>query len=172
MDMYLDKAMEFILTSKLDYASLTKTDEYKIINTNSLYKSFTNMMYTMKLGLGILLKGDLYKIIFDGVDDIKLLILYKVEGVQYYYATVFVNDESLKRRIRENAKTMKGVELKVKCINGGIDYFELVDIYNLDEQCNFGRYICTDCGYDYGFEVTNGCCICEGKVKKIYDFYA
>lgn len=170
--MDLDKAMEFILASKLDYASLTKTDEYRIVNINSLYRSFTSMMYCMKLELEILLKGDLYKIIFDGVDDIKLLILYKVEGIEHYYATVFVNDESLKKRIRENAKTMKGVELKVKCISGGIDYFELVDIYKLNEQCNFGRYICTDCGYDYGFEVKSDCCICEGKVKKIYDFYA
>lgn len=125
------------------------------------------------VNLEIILKGDLYRVVFSGVDNIDLTILYKVKAgsKECCYATVIVKDESLKRKIRKNAKTMKGVELKVRCISGGTDYFKLVDIIELDKPCNFGRYICSDCGYDYGFDETNRCCICEEKVKKVYDFY-
>ena len=154
----------------MDYGALSKTDEYKIVLANSpMLQPFTD---TFK-GLQLTLIGDLYQILFSGVDNIKLVILYKVIDTECYYATVDVKDQELKHVLRKNAKTMKGVKLTVKCIAGGLDYFELVDIIELDNPCIFGRWICTNCHYDYGFDDPQGygCDICESKIEQVFDFY-
>ena len=165
-----EKAVDFVVNSKLDYAALTETKEYKIVNANmDILQSFTDAMAFVKFET--ILIGDLYRSVFSGINKIDLTILYKVKNKECYYAKVRVEDENLKRRIRESAKSMKGVKLKVRCIAGGIDYFELVNVIGINKSCNFGRCICPNCGYDYGFEETERCCICGSKVRKVFDFY-
>ena len=166
----VDEAVRFVCNSNLYYGALSKTDEYKIVLANSpRLQPFTD---TFK-GLQLTLIGDLYQILFSGVDNIKLVILYKVIDTECYYATVDVKDQELKHVFRKNAKTMKGVKLTVKCIAGGLDYFELVDIIELDNPCMFGRWICSNCHHDYGFNDPQGygCDICESKIEQVFDFY-
>ena len=121
----LDDAIRFVCNSNLDYGTLSQTEEYKMALVNSpMLQSFTD---TFK-GLQITLTGDLYQMLFSGIDNVKLVILYKVIDTECYYATVEVKDKELKQKLRENAKTMKGVKLTVKCVAGGVDCFELIDI--------------------------------------------
>lgn len=164
------RIVEQLKNSNLDYGTLSQTEEYKIALANSpMLQSFTD---TFK-GLQITLTGDLYQMIFSGVDNVKLVILYKVIDTECYYATVEVKDQELKQKLRENAKTMKGVKLTVKCVAGGVDCFELIDIIELDNPCMFGRWICTNCHHDYGFDDPQGygCDICESKIEQVFDFY-
>ena len=107
----LDDAIRFVCNSNLDYGTLSQTEEYKMALVNSpMLQSFTD---TFK-GLQITLTGDLYQMLFSGIDNVKLVILYKVIDTECYYATVEVKDKELKQKLRENAKTMKGVKLTVK----------------------------------------------------------
>ena len=166
----LDDAIRFVCNSNLDYGTLSQTEEYKMALVNSpMLQSFTD---TFK-GLQITLTGDLYQMLFSGIDNVKLVILYKVIDTECYYATVEVKDKELKQKLRENAKTMKGVKLTVKCVAGGVDCFELIDIIELDNPCMFGRWICTNCHHDYGFDDPQGygCDICESKIEQVFDFY-
>lgn len=81
------RIVEQLKNSNLDYGTLSKTEEYKMALANSpMLQSFTD---TFK-GLQITLTGDLYQMIFSGIDNVKLVILYKVIDTECYYATVEV----------------------------------------------------------------------------------
>lgn len=161
-----EEAVKFVLNSGLDYGSLTKTDEFKMVNTRQIC-SFMGAFSRLEIAL----IGDLYEINMSGRGAMKLLVLYRVEHQECYYAYVSVKSPELKKRIREEAKTMKGIVLKVRCIESETDTFELTDIESLDNPCNFGRFICTDCGHDYGFDAHEACDICESPVEQVFDFY-
>lgn len=168
--MTFQESCEFIQNNKLDYGSLVKTEAYKRFMAEfSLNVSFNQAV----VGFEIDLIGDLSSIMLQGTDCMKLSVMYSLHGCEPVYARVLVTDEKLKREIRLNAKTNRGVKLHVKAEPSGVDTFELINIIELDDVCNFGQYICQKCGHNYMFDSDSegGCCICGGEVKQVFDFY-
>lgn len=168
--MTFEEALEKIKRDNLDLSSLIKTDEYKIVcNKICMRRSFNQEFYGYELDL----IGDLVEFKLYDTDCMTLVIIFSILGSQPVYAGVEVYDEDLKKQIREKAKTNKGVHLRVKCLSGGVDKYELIEIKDLDMPLVFGQWVCSECGYNYKYDDPQGykCCICNSEIKEVHDFY-
>lgn len=159
-----------IFEKDLDYTSLIKTDEFrKYMSTLPLTMSFNQIA----AGFPINIIGDLTEIKIFGRNEMFLIVMYDLVNTEPSYARIEVKDDTLKQEIRQKFRTNRGVNLRVKCTSNGVDTFELVDIIEYDNICNYGQWICSECGYNYRFDNPDGhgCCVCEGKIEQVFDFY-
>lgn len=170
MILALEEALSKIESDNLDLASLINTDEYKAVcETLCMSESFNQVFKGYKLDL----IGDLVELKMFGTDYMSLFIVFDLVGINPVYARVDVEDESLKKKIREEAKTNKGVHLRVRCTSSGVNTFELIEIKDLDKPLVFGQFVCSECGYNYKYDNPQGynCCICGEKIIEVHDFY-
>lgn len=164
-----EKALELFskdIESGVDLRTIMSQEYFPVVNDSMLQ------------GIPMRIKGDLMEVKQFGVNEIALIVLVTSDHNSQQYARILVKNEDLKAKILSSAKTYTGIDVQTILNTNNLMIFELTEIKELNQPLNFGRWICPDCGTDYGYDGSckgHYCEICgesaKHKLINVTNFY-
>lgn len=168
----IEKALKILENENIDLEEFETSEEYKKIVANSEPLS----VYRLLNGFSVTITGDLEKIIFYGIDEIKLFVIYSLRSDVFskqQVAVINVCDQEHKEFVRRYLHTNTKVKIIAK-YDAVINGFKLISIESASFKMKYGFYLCPKCGYNFGRKPDGDYCLLCGNKKLVYkdNFYS
>lgn len=149
MEESIRKAIEYCIKNpELDLRTFEQSNEYSALNIGIPLSEHIGAIHP---GLPIIIDGDLDSIIISKKNEVALIILYALVGVEKRYARVIIKSSASVDFVRRELLPMTHICLSAQYTERRGEFIGIgITLYN--KPLMYGHYISPVCGYDYGID--------------------